>query len=182
MEHLTFFGQFLHHPFRISAVLPTGKRSAKAVAAQIPAGVRTIVEYGPGTGPVTQAILTCGKLPPDGLLILIERSPEMAAFLEKKFAGDPRVQVFCDSAENVQKILVTCGVSRADCVLASIPFSVIPESVRSSILSNTKSVLTENGVFIVFLYRKSVEGQLQRAFPAVKAMKVPVLCHLCVFL
>jgi len=130
----------------------------------IPDSAQTIVEYGPGTGPVSQAIVEEGKLEDNGMLILIEKSPKMAAYLRRKFRFEPRVKIFCDSAENVTQILQECGRTHADRILASIPFSAIPEPVRGTIMRTTREVLERDGIFIVFLYRKCVGTYLRETF------------------
>lgn len=145
-------------------MLPTGKRSARKIIGMIPEHAKVIVEYGPGTGPISQAIVREGKLNDDGMLILIEKSPKMAAYLRRKFLGDPRIRVFCDSAENVGNILRQCDATHADCILASIPFSVIPDAVRTSIMRATRDALGHDGVFIVFLYKKRVGKYLRETF------------------
>ena len=53
-------------------------------------GRRVVVEYGPGTGPFTRALLD--RLSPDSRLVLIESNPEFAASLDR--LRDPRVRLY----------------------------------------------------------------------------------------
>ncbi len=85
-DEMRFLRSFLADPLRVASPIPSGRRLARTIAAQIdprPGGI--VLELGPGTGPVTQAILESGVAPCD--LVAIESDAEFAAQLREDFAG-----------------------------------------------------------------------------------------------
>lgn len=164
-EASAFFASYLRHPRAVSSVIPTSRTSARAIAALLAARAGSVVvEYGPGTGPVSAAVLE--RLGPDGRLILIEMTPELAAGLRARFAHDARVEVVEGSAADVESILAARGLTRADYVLCSIPLSLMETAMRESILAATARLLGPGGRFIVFLFRpKATASYLAPHFP-----------------
>ena len=130
---------------------------------------RVLVEYGPGTGPFTRALLD--RLSPDSRLILIEKNPEFAARLQER--RDPRLLVFQAGAEEVLDVLRASGVSRADYILSGIPFSRIPRAVRLQILRDTRRALGERGVFLAYQSSAHLRGALEAVFPSVRIKVEP---------
>ncbi|MDO8648374.1 MAG: SAM-dependent methyltransferase [Candidatus Peregrinibacteria bacterium] len=166
-ENIAFLKGFLQHPGDISSVIPTSQIAVKRVIDLIDGSQkRVIVEYGPGTGVLMKQLLKKGKLTDDSEVILIEKTPEFADMLRQNI-HDPRVKVFCDSAENVKEILQQCGHTHADYILSSIPFSIFSEDLRNSILENTRDVLSDDGTFIVYLFRLRVRDYLKEYFLSV---------------
>src|SRR5271163_2108119 len=87
-----FLKRWLRRPLAIGAVVPSGRLLAQAMAQATKAALegRTghVVELGAGTGEVTKALLAAGIAPER--LVLIERDPELAIFLRRRFPG-PRI-------------------------------------------------------------------------------------------
>jgi phospholipid N-methyltransferase len=130
---------------------------------------RVVVEYGPGTGPFTRALLD--RLSPDSRLILIEKNPEFAARLQSRH--DPRVRVFQAGAEEVLDVLRACGVSHADYVLSGIPFSRIPRPDKLRLLRDTRRALGERGIFLAYQSSAHLKGALEAVFRAVRTTIEP---------
>src|ERR1700679_4096730 len=79
-----FIQECLRKPKQMGAVAPSGPGLSKAMARWLPNDPAALVlELGPGSGPVTEAILARG-LGPDRL-IAIEKSPTLAERLRKRF-------------------------------------------------------------------------------------------------
>src|SRR5436190_14848131 len=79
---------FLHglvrDPHGVSAPTPSSPRLAKTIAEQVDISrPGYVLELGPGTGVVTQALLNRGLAP--GRLIAIEREPGFAAIMRERF-------------------------------------------------------------------------------------------------
>jgi phospholipid N-methyltransferase len=161
----SFFLNFVRHPRDVSSVIPTSRISARRIAAAIrPAGRTVAVEYGPGVGSVSAAVLE--RLGPGDRLILIEKTPALAAGLKRRFVADDRVIVVEGDAKDVESILRDHGESRAHYVLCSIPLSLIDPPVRESILASTARVLGAEGTFVVFLFRRQATASYLRGhFP-----------------
>jgi phosphatidylethanolamine/phosphatidyl-N-methylethanolamine N-methyltransferase len=134
---------------------------------------RVVVEYGPGTGPFTRALLD--RLSPDSRLILIESNPEFAAGLQRR--RDPRARVFRAGAEEVLDVLRASGVPRADYILSGIPFSRIEDVPKMRILRDTRRALAEDGAFLAYqssaLLRKPLEEVFGEVRVAIEPFHIP---------
>ena len=88
-----FLKRWLRRPFAMGAVVPSGRLLAEAMARddacpRCTAATGHVIELGAGTGEVTKALLAAGIAPER--LALVERDPELAAFLRRHFRG-PRI-------------------------------------------------------------------------------------------
>lgn len=148
----------------IGALLPSSPYYVKRILSKIDfAKDNVVVEYGPGTGAFTSVLLD--KLSPGSLLILIDTNPEFIRLLKK--VNDPRVRVFHDSAENVQKILKECGVAHADYVFSGIPFSFFNKDLKMRIINNTRAAIGKTGKFVVYQYSAHMKRYLKKSFRSV---------------
>ncbi len=102
-----------------------------------------VVEFGPGTGRFTQAILARGVAPQD--LTLIELDGEFARFLRQRFPG---VNVIEAGAETAAAHVVP-GVKA---VISGLPLLSMPESLREAIVGAAFTVLAPGGRFVQFTY------------------------------
>src|SRR6185295_9312698 len=79
-----FFRGWLRDPRSMGAVAPSGRALARLIATGVTSN-STVLELGAGTGSLTEALLAKGVQPAN--LYLVERDPELAAVLRKRFAG-----------------------------------------------------------------------------------------------
>lgn len=164
MTHFfAFLKGFLKNPLQVSSIVPTSSKITQRLAHRIQKGRSVIVEYGPGAGGLTRALLASDRLSADSTIILIEKNDVFVTYLRKVFT-DPRVHIFHDSAEHVQRILAACGEREADYIFSSIPFIVMPPSLVERILKETFSALSASGRFIVFLAHVKNRSVLERYF------------------
>jgi phospholipid N-methyltransferase len=129
-------------------------------------GRRVVVEYGPGTGPFTWALLD--RLSPDSRLVLIESNAEFARAFDR--LRDPRVRLCHAGAEDVGRLL---GPARADYVLSGIPFSHFDGPLTSRILEDTRGILTADGTFIAYQSSARLRPHLERVFGSVRVTMEP---------
>lgn len=161
---LFFLKRFFKNPTVVASVIPTSKKGVETICRGIRGGVKqTVVEYGPGTGVITEHLLKPGVLSADSKVIAIEFDEPLAAHL-KEHLHDPRLHVFHDSAEHVRHILGECGEDHADIVISGIPFSKISKDACINIMEETSSVLTENGTFVIYQVTDAVSGYLEGRF------------------
>ena len=157
MSALKFILQYVTKPRTVGAILPSSKYLAKKMVDQVDFDKASyVVEYGPGTGVFTDEIIS--KLKPGARLLLLERNPEFAKQLAKKYENAQHVTVVNDTAEQVGKYLRAHGIQNADYILSGLPFASLPQEVSEGILKETKKHLSEGGKFITFqytLFRKS---------------------------
>jgi phospholipid N-methyltransferase len=158
---LFFARQFLAHPRRVGSLIPSSRPLIGRMLAGVDwARVETAVEFGPGTGVVTRALLA--RLRPDARLIAFELNPQFATYLARSIA-DPRLVVLPMSAEHVaDHVPAGCEVA-----ISSLPFSIMPREVRGRILAATARVLKPGAPLIGYQYSPAFLAELRGAFPAV---------------
>jgi phospholipid N-methyltransferase len=127
-------------------------------------GDRVVVEYGPGLGCFTRALLE--RLSPGSTLVAIETHDEFVRRLSQ--VRDSRLKIAPRSAEGVKEILGRAGVPAADVVLSGIPFSLIPEGPKLRILEDTRAVLGKGGVFVAYQSSAHLERYLKQVFRRVR--------------
>ena len=165
---LHFFRGFLRHPKDVSSIIPSSRATIRRVIRRVPRyQEQVIVEYGSGMGDIARELLRPGRIGTDSSLILIEKIPEYAEYLQKTL-HDPRLHIRCDSAVHVRGILRECGVHKADVIISSVPLTVMPASLRDQILGETRTALKDDGIFIAYLFRPVVERYLRAFFPDVQ--------------
>lgn len=147
-DSLRFLGAFLRHPRRVGAVLPSSRHLARALTQRLP--VRSgdlVLEYGPGTGPMT-AVLDAG-LPAGVRYLGIERDPGFHALLQQRY---PRLEFHLGSVEDVVAILRGRGLPQPRVILSGLPFASLPPQVAERIVQGVLQVLPPDGEFRTFQY------------------------------
>lgn len=158
---LLFARQFLANPRGVGSLIPSSQPLVSRMLSGVDwTGVATAVEFGPGTGVVTRAILK--RLRPDARLIAFEINADFAAYLQRHI-DDPRLIVLPVSAELVAEHVP----DGCDVALSSLPFSIMPRDVRSRILAATAHVLAPGAPLIGYQYSPAWLAELRTAFPRV---------------
>ena len=162
-QKMIFLSNFLKNPAQVAAVAPSSRHAIKSILKNIDFGrAKTIVEYGPGTGPVTKALLE--QMEDDSSLICIEPNVNFYSFLGKSI-NDQRLKLINDGAENIDFHLNRLSVRNVDYILSGIPFSLVKKEAKLSILEKTSNALNENGKFIVYQqYNWHMEKYLKEYF------------------
>jgi len=125
---------------------------------------RCVVEYGPGTGCFTRALLS--RLGPEARLIAIDTNPVFTAFLRSAI-HDPRLIVVDGSAADVEAILAAHGFDHADYVISGLPFSTIPRQIALAIMDATARAVRPGGAFLLYQYSLFVLPMLRERFQRV---------------
>lgn len=145
---LTFVREFVTDPTNVGAVLPSSKRLSKAMLEGLDiAGAKAIVEFGPGTGVVTDQLVPL--LRPGCTYFAIERSEDMARVWRAKH---PDLKLYVDTAANVGELCRQNGLEKVDIVLSGLPWSSLPDPVQIGILEAMSKALRPGGVFVTFCY------------------------------
>src|SRR3990167_4403941 len=122
-----FFKSLLKNPRSMGTVVPSSPELAKKMATCIDLSKEGLVlELGPGTGVVTQAILATG-LPPENLIAL-ELSPHFSKDLRTEF---PKIQVIEGDAKNIVSIMQG---KRIHTIISSLPLRSLPKESVEKIL------------------------------------------------
>jgi len=146
---LLFFKRVLANPLRVGYLVPSSpfltRQTAKRIDFSRP---RVVVELGPGEGCHTRQIVK--RMSADSQLILLELDEEFAVHLQKYFAHDPRVIVHHTDALHLPEILQNLGHSHCDYIISGLPFLVIDEPVRNTILKNIAAAMRADSRFITY--------------------------------
>lgn len=132
---------------------------------------QVIVEFGPGNGAITKKILE--KLNPKAKLICFEINPNFNKQLKK--IDNPQLEVLNISAENISEELEKLGYDKTCHIISSLPLTIIPDEVSSTILKNSYQSLCPNGTFIQFQYSLSYLKKLKAIFKKPISVEFEVL-------
>lgn len=130
-------------------VVSSSRWLVDAMLAAIPADAKIVVEFGPGTGTLTRAILA--RLRPDAKLYAIELE---AGLLEGcvKSVADSRLIGVHGSAVDAAALLGSAVVGKADAVISSLGLSLMDEEIRRGILLAAKELLAPDAAFTQYAY------------------------------
>lgn len=151
-----FLREALRNPRRISALAPSSPALARAMAAGLGPSSGAVVEFGPGTGRLTEAILATG-LPPDRLT-LFELNEDFVRHLRLRFPG---VRVVHGPAQTAPDLMGPV----AERVVSGLPLLSMPPTLREAIVTAAFRVLGPKGELLQFTYGAGAplsEGQMVR--------------------
>ena len=159
-ESITFLKEFIKHPTKVGAIAPSSPGLVSAMVDWFDwQAVRNVVEFGPGTGVFTEAIVQ--RLHPEAKFFAIERSHEMA---EVARARCPSAKVIEDSATNLDAICDAEGMGKIDAVICGLPWASFPESLQSEIMEAMVARMSQSGQFATFAYWQGVVLPAGRRF------------------
>ena len=141
-DTLLFFRQLISRPKQISAIAPSSRHLARAMAQGLRPADR-VVEFGPGTGVLTKAILAAGVAPQN--LTLFEFNPDFVSYLRSAFPG---VTVLNEGAQTAPEHIAK-GV---DAVISGLPLLSMPLDIRESIVKAAFDILAPAGAYYQFTY------------------------------
>ena len=143
-----FIRQWVENPRLIGAVSPSGPALAKAMASYVDLKKEgPIIELGPGTGPVTQALLARGIAPER--LVLVEYEQGFCHLLAERYPG---VQIVQGDAYSLKNTLQNKLSRQPVTVVSSLPLLVRPERDRVELLHQAFELMGPDGLFIQFTY------------------------------
>ncbi len=147
-EEARFIKTWFEKPLTTGAVSPSGPALARAMARYVDPGNRgPIVELGPGTGPVTDALIRRGIN--ESRLILVEYNAEFARRLGRRY---PAAHVIHGDAYALNKVIGPLLAEPAAAVVSSLPLMTKPERKRAALLDAAFELMVEGGPFIQFTY------------------------------
>lgn len=142
-----FFRALWAHPQEIGAPWPSSKKLADYLAQQVPLPTPgKIVELGPGTGVVTQALLRRGISQEN--LIAIEHSSSLAAYLREAF---PKLEIIEGDAAQLTDLLKDQH-KPISAIVSSLPLHSLPKATVKAIFQQLDQVLKQGDLFIQFTY------------------------------
>lgn len=142
-----FLWRLLKRPKGIGAVAPSSGTLARALAQQLPDTRGPVLELGPGTGVVTEAILARG-LAADALTT-IEYDPEFARLVAEKFPG---VHVIRGDAFDLARTLGPSSPAQFSAIVSGLPLLNFPVNERAQFITQALARLAPGAPFIQFSY------------------------------
>lgn len=142
-DTLLFLRQLISRPKQVSAIAPSSRYLARAMARDLGPATGRVVEFGPGTGRLTQGILDAGVKATD--LTLFEMSDDFVSHLRGHFPG---VTVHLGGAQTAPDH-VAPGVGA---VISGLPLLSMPLDLRESIVKAAFDVLAPDGIYVQFTY------------------------------
>lgn len=142
-DNLIFLGRMARRPTRIGAVAPSGKALGKAMAEGLGPDSGNIVEYGAGTGTITQAIVDRGVKPEN--LCVFEIDPVLLKRLNQRF---PTLDIRDLPAQHIAQ----APFDQVDTVVSSLPLLSFSRELQHEILSATFTALPKGAPMVQFTY------------------------------
>jgi phosphatidylethanolamine/phosphatidyl-N-methylethanolamine N-methyltransferase len=144
-----FLRSWIDSPGRTGAVAPSSPFLARRMASYVDPQIEgPVVEIGPGTGPVTEALIARGV--DEERLILVEFSPEFCELLRRRF---PRATIVEGDAYALSATLTGHLGEKASAVVSSLPLFNKPPAERSALVADAfDNVLKAGAPFIQFTY------------------------------
>ena len=143
-----FLKSWLGKPLATGAVSPSGKSLCRMMASYVdPMSTGPVIELGPGTGPVTDALIARGI--DESRLILVEFNPEFCTMLSKRY---PRATIIEGDAYGLANTLRGALAEPAAAVVSSLPLMTRPEFQRLALLRDGFRLMQTGGPFIQFTY------------------------------
>jgi len=147
-DDVTFIRSWLEKPLSIGAVKPSGRVLARTMARYVdPAVPGPVIELGPGTGPVTQALVERGVDP--SRLILIEFNPVFCRMLRTRY---PAATVVQGDAYNAATLVAALARVPAAAVVSGLPLLTKPLRTRLRLIRDVMGLLAPSAPFIQFTY------------------------------
>lgn len=149
-EGFWFLRKFLREPAHVASFWPSSRWLAAAMVRelQLPPG-HAVLEFGPGTGPFTGAIdRRLRELPGRGYLG-IERDPEFAALLRRRF---PHLEFCTSDVATLTALLTERPALRPGAVICGLPLVAMPVGVVDGLLRTAAALLPPGGFFRTFSY------------------------------
>jgi phosphatidylethanolamine/phosphatidyl-N-methylethanolamine N-methyltransferase len=146
-DEVKFIRSWIEKPISTGAVMPSSRVLARAMARYVdPGSTGPVIELGPGTGPVTQALVRQGVDP--ARLILVEFNPDFCRLLRTRY---PAATVVQGDAYRLRRLLETYVDQPAAAVVSGLPL-VTKLRTRLRLISDAMVLLATGAPFVQFTY------------------------------
>jgi phosphatidylethanolamine/phosphatidyl-N-methylethanolamine N-methyltransferase len=146
-DNFRFLRALIARPKNIGAIFPSSPALAEAIAREIAPNAGPVLEIGPGTGVVTEAILARGVAPER--LTLLEYDEDMAQHLAARY---PKARVFQGDAFDLDATLGPVNGSPFAAIVSGIPLLNHAMSRRQAFMAELASRMMPGAPLIQFSY------------------------------
>jgi len=146
-----FLREWLANPQHTGAVAPSSPHLTAAMADWLPLDRDAyVLELGPGTGAVTDALLKRGLR--EDRLIAIEHNPNLAKLLHKRF---PRAHIINGDAWHLDQLLRDCPecITQVGAVISSLPLLNFSQEQADALGLKIRSILDPKGSWVQYSYQ-----------------------------
>jgi phosphatidylethanolamine/phosphatidyl-N-methylethanolamine N-methyltransferase len=143
-----FIRTWLEKPLAVGAVAPSSRALARTMAGYVDAGLPgPVIELGPGTGPITEALVTQGIDP--SRLVLVEFDATFCRLLRARY---PDAAVVQGDAYSLRRLLTARLAEPAAAVVSGLPLFTKPLQARLRLLFEAFALMVQGAPFIQFTY------------------------------
>lgn len=147
-DEVQFIRSWIEKPLSTGAVMPSSRVLARAMARYVdPEAKGPVIELGPGTGPVTEALVKQGIDP--ARLILVEFNPDFCRLLRSRY---PQATVVQGDAYRLRRLLETYVNEPAAAIVSGLPLVTKPLRTRLRLISDAMTLLATGAPFVQFTY------------------------------
>ncbi len=162
-DEMQFIRSWFEKPIRTGAVMPSSKALARTMASYVdPASTGPVIELGPGTGPVTEALVQRGVDPKR--LVLVEFNPDFCRLLRARY---PAATVVQGDAYRLRRLLATTVRDPAAAMVSGLPLVTKPLRTRLRLIADAMGLLAPGAPFIQFTY--AMVPPIPKALSGIKA-------------
>ena len=136
-DEVQFIRSWIEKPLSTGAVMPSSRALARAMARYVdPQAEGPVIELGPGTGPVTEALVNQGIDP--ARLILVEFNPDFCRLLRSRY---PQATVVQGDAYRLRRLLEAYVDEPAAAIVSGLPLVTKPLRTRLRLISDSIDVV-----------------------------------------
>jgi phosphatidylethanolamine/phosphatidyl-N-methylethanolamine N-methyltransferase len=150
-DNFKFLRGVISRPKTVGAIIPSSPALARAIAAQVELDENSkVIELGPGTGVVTEALIERGL--PQEKLTMVEYDLEFAQHMAARY---PRSRVINGDAFHLRRTLGAADGSQDGtftAIVSGLPLLNFPPDMRAALIDDVLTLLKPGAPFIQFSY------------------------------
>ena len=160
-DEVRFLRSWIEKPLHMGAVMPSSKLLARTMAQYVDVDAEgPVVELGPGTGAITNALIEHGV--DQKRLVLVEYNPGFCALLRDRY---PHARVVQGDAYKLRDSLWKVLDVPASAVVSGLPLVTKPMLTRLKLIRDAFVALAPGAPFVQFTY--SVAPPIPKSLPGV---------------
>ena len=160
-DEVRFLRSWIEKPLHMGAVMPSGRVLARTMARYVDIkSTGPVVELGPGTGAITNALIERGV--DQKRLVLVEYNPGFCALLRDRY---PQAKVVQGDAYTLRDSLRNMLSAPASAVVSGLPLVTKPMLTRLKLVREAFAALAPGAPFVQFTY--SVAPPIPKSLPGV---------------
>jgi phosphatidylethanolamine/phosphatidyl-N-methylethanolamine N-methyltransferase len=160
-DEVRFLRSWIEKPLHMGAVMPSGRPLARTMAQYVDCESEgPVVELGPGTGAITNALIEHGV--DQRRLVLVEYNPSFCALLRDRY---PLAKVVQGDAYTLRESLRNVLSAPAAAIVSGLPLVTKPMLTRLKLIRDAFLALAPGAPFVQFTY--SVAPPIPKSLPGV---------------